>query len=68
MPVKTPAASIVPTDDVTLLHVPPGAASDNVVVNPGQANKVTVIVPALGSGFTVTVVVVLAEPQASTIE
>jgi hypothetical protein len=47
-----------------LLHVPPGsAAADKVMLAPVHRLEEPVIVPASGSGFTVTVAVVAALPQ-----
>ena len=48
---------------VTLLHVPPPAASFNNDVAAGQALSEPVILPALGNRFTVTIAVAAAVPQ-----
>lgn len=60
-PVTTPPPApgpgvMVATERVPLLHVPPGIASDNVVVSPEHIVVTPVI--AAGSGLTVTTVVV----------
>ena len=63
MPATLPEASTVPTDEVTLLHAPPAAASVKAVCAPAQTTGVPVIVPAFGSGLTVTICVAAAVPQ-----
>jgi hypothetical protein len=45
------------------LHAPPVTALLNVVVLPTQTDEVPVMLPASGKGFTVTVLVAMAEPQ-----
>ena len=64
-PVTTPDALTVAIDGLPLDQVPPGKISLKVVVEPAQ----TVVVPIIagggvGSGLTVTEVVVYALPQA----
>ena len=54
---------LVATPVETELQVPPVATSLNVVVDPAQTVVVPVIVPAIGNGLTVTVVVATAVPQ-----
>ena len=61
--VITPATLVVATEVVTLLHVPPPAASVSVDVAPGHSVVVPVMVPAFGNGLTVKVGVVTAVPQ-----
>ena len=63
IPVTLPEASTVPTEVVTLLHAPPAAPSVRVVLAPTQTTGVPVIVPAFGSGLTVTTCVAAAVPQ-----
>ena len=52
----------VATPVLTLLQVPLPAASASSEVAGGQTFSVPVIVPALGAGFTVTVLVAVREP------
>ena len=59
MPVTTPAADIVPTEVLLLLHVPPPVGSVNGVVAPEQ----TVVVPEMAAGVELTVTVVVTVPQ-----
>lgn len=54
-PHTTPPVPTVATEVVLLLHVPPEAASDNVVQNPGQI----CIVPVIGAKLNMVTVVVL---------
>ena len=65
IPVTTPlAAFTVATDVFVLLHVPPlKPVLDKVVVEPVHSNIVPFIVPAVGTGLTVTANVVEAVPQ-----
>ena len=60
MPDTTPALLIVATEVLPLIQMPAGVASLRVVVAPVQS----VVEPVMGagSGFTVTTVVVYAEP------
>ena len=63
-PVTTPDVPIVATLVVTLLHTPRSAVGLlNAVVAVGHTIAVPVILPALGSGLTVTTVVAAAVPQ-----
>ena len=63
MPVTIPDASTVPTEEVTLLHAPPMAASVKAVFAPAQTTAIPVTVPALGDVLTVTTCVAAAVPQ-----
>ena len=63
MPLTLPAASTVPTEDVTLLHAPPAAALVKAVLAPAQTTGVPVMVPALGNVLTVTTRIAAAVPQ-----
>ena len=56
-PVTSPEVPIVATPVLTLLHVPPGVASVNVVDEVGQIINDPVVPIAAGNGFTVTVLV-----------
>ena len=58
-----PVLPIVAIAGVTELQMPLPAASLKVVVAAGHTVNVPVIVPALGTGFTVTIVVATAVPQ-----
>ena len=58
-PVAEPTVAI---EGVPLLHTPPGAASDNETSELTHAVVAPVIAPALGSGFTVSVVLTAHEP------
>ena len=60
MPVAEPTDAVAGAADD---HVPPLTASPRVVVAASQTAAVPVIVPALGSGLTVTTLVVTAVPQ-----
>ena len=62
MPVTTPPDT-VPTAVLLLLHTPLPVASVKLVVAPAHKVGVPVIVPALGIGLTVTIVVALVLPQ-----
>ena len=62
-PVTVPPASTLAIELDTLLHAPPGAVSLRVVVASMHTDAVPVIVPALGRGFIVTVIVAAATPQ-----
>ena len=57
MPVTIPVLPIVATDGVPELHVPPGVASVNVIVEPWHTEDSPPI--AAGKGFTVTVTLLL---------
>ena len=59
MPVTTPEVLTVPTEGVTLLQIPPPAASVKDVLAPTQVVGVPVIVPGFGSPLTVTTSVVV---------
>lgn len=61
--VTFPDVLTVATVGLLLLQVPPAADSVIVVVVPVQIAAVPEIAPADGNGFTVTVVVAIAEPQ-----
>ena len=63
MPVTTPNASTVPLAGFTLLHTPPAAASERVVVAPTQTVNVPSTAVAFGNGLTVTILVAVAVPQ-----
>ncbi len=67
MPAETavtrPVPLIVATAVAVLLHTPPPAASVSVVVPAGHSEVVPVMVPATGSGFTVTILIATAVPQ-----
>ena len=58
MPVPLTAALVLPA-----LQVPPGIALDSVTDVPVHTLSGPVMVPALGNGFTVIVVLVLMLPQ-----
>ena len=62
-PVTLPEPSTVPTEEVTLLHAPPAAASVKAVFAPAHTIGVPVMVPAFGNGLTVTTWVATAVPQ-----
>ena len=62
-PVTIPDVPIVATAVLLLLHTPPVVVLLNVVVEVAQTIAVPVIVPATGSGLTVTFTVVVAVPQ-----
>jgi hypothetical protein len=63
-PVTTPVEGFTVAAAVfVLLQVPPLILLTNVVVEPVQANVVPPIVPAFGSGLTVTAYVAVAVPQ-----
>lgn len=64
MPVTIPVTPIVAMPVATLLHTPPGAASESVVARPRHTLAVPVMKPALGNGLTVTTWVETAVPQA----
>ena len=64
VPAETPvtirlAEPTVATDEVTLLHVPPGVTSDKVIVL--LIHVVTGPVMACGMGLTVTVIVAVGQ-------
>ena len=63
MPVTTPVPLMLAKPPLTLLHVPPPAASVRFVVPVGHTDSIPVIVPANGNGFTVTTAVAAAVPQ-----
>lgn len=54
-PVTMPEVPMEATDALLVLHVPVPAPSARVVVAPTQTFSEPVMVPAIGSGFTVTV-------------
>lgn len=56
-PVTTPLVDIVALVFV-VLHVPPVAVSDSVILLPTQTDVGPEMVPGIGNGFTVIVVVV----------
>jgi hypothetical protein len=56
-PDTTPSISTVATEALLLLHEPPVVAFANDVADPAQTLPVPVIAP--GSGFTVTIAVVI---------
>ncbi len=60
MPVFGP---IVATEFVLLLQVPPETLLPRLTVDPTHTDDAPLIVPALGTGFTVTVVDAEADPQ-----
>ena len=62
-PVTMPVLPTVATVVAVLLHAPPVVASLNPVVDPAQTIAVSVIVPADGSGLTVTTLIAAAVPQ-----
>ena len=62
-PATKPVASTVAVAGMVLVHAPPVAASVNAVFAPAQTVGIPVIVPALGSGLTVTIRVAAAVPQ-----
>ena len=62
-PVTRPVALTVALAGLTLLHIPPPAASVSAVVAAGQTDRTPVMLPALGAGFTVTTTVAAAVPQ-----
>lgn len=62
-PPTTPEEFTVATDVLPLVHTPPVTTSVNTVVPAGHKAAVPEIVPAFGSGFTVTIAEVTAVPQ-----
>ena len=62
-PVTVPVLPTVATVVAVLLQAPPVVASLNPVVAPAQTIAVPVIVPADGSGLTVTTLVAAVVPQ-----
>ena len=46
-----------------LIQLPPVAGSERMIVAPGHNAEAPTIVPATGNGFTVTMLVAIAEPQ-----
>ena len=63
-PVTTPVVLLtVATAMSVVLQVPPVTALERVMVDNGQKEVAPFIVPALGSGFTVTACVSEADPQ-----
>ena len=54
---------IVAMEGVTEVHTPPPAPLLRVVVAEGHTDRVPLILPALGNGFTVTTTVAAAVPQ-----
>ena len=64
-PVSMPVeASILATEVLLLVQVPPAAASVRVMVDPVHTDPGPVIVPADGNGLTVINVVAIPVPQA----
>ena len=59
-PVTIPSASTVATAELEDVQLPLGTALSRSVVRPTHTSVVPVIVPAFGSAFTVTVVVMVA--------
>ena len=55
MPVTTPAAFTVATLVAVVLHIPPAAVSDSVILAPTQTDEGPEIVPAEGVANTVSV-------------
>jgi hypothetical protein len=62
-PFTTPETLIVATLTTVLLHIPPGAASESVVLKPRHTDAVPVMAPGFGEGLTVTTFVAMAVPQ-----
>ena len=62
-PVTTPPDVIVAIEAAPVVHEPPLAVSVNVVDVPWQIVNVPVMVPAKGSGFTLTIMVSNSVPQ-----
>jgi hypothetical protein len=56
-------ALTVALEVLLLLHAPPEAVFDNVILVPAHTDEAPVIEPASGSGFTVTTLVPVAVPQ-----
>ena len=63
MPVTVPSVPTVALAVAPLAHVPPVAVVVSAVVAPTHTVAAPVIVPALGSGSTVTACVAVAVPQ-----
>lgn len=64
IPVTTPVEEpTVATAGVAELHAPPPTVSLKVVVAPGQTVNIPLIIPALGEGLTVTILVAATVPQ-----
>ena len=61
IPVPAPTVALVV---LLLLQTPPGAASDNVIVEPAHTAEGPEIVPALTLAITVMVLVTVAAPHA----
>ena len=62
-PVTSPVPPTVAIPGLTLLQIPPPAASVKFVVVVGHTIKPPVIAPATGAGFTVTTAVAATVPQ-----
>ena len=62
-PVTAPVAAVVATEVLLLDHTPPPVPSARVVTAPAHTDPAPLMLPAVGKGLTVTVAVVLAEPQ-----
>lgn len=63
-PVTVPVFEpMVATASVLLVHVPPETLLLRLIVEPTHTEEAPLIVPALGTGFTVTVAEAVAEPQ-----
>jgi hypothetical protein len=63
MPLTTPAADIVATEGSELSQVPPLVVLLSVMLLPVQTTDGPLMVPAAGSGLTVTSIVAFAVPQ-----
>ena len=62
-PFTIPKALTVAMETAVLLHAPPGAASESVVLKPRHMEAKPVMVPTFGDGLTVTTLVATAVPQ-----
>ena len=62
-PVTTPDAAIEAIDGVKLLHTPPTAGSESVIILPATTESKPATEPASGVVFTVTLNVAVADPQ-----
>lgn len=62
-PVTTPAVLTVAMVVLALVQVPPVTASARVPVDPTHTTDAPVMVPASGSGFTVTACIAIADPH-----
>ena len=61
--VVSPVAATVAIVSALLAHVPPGIDADSAIDDPTHTASFPVIVPASGSGFTVTIVLVNTVPH-----